>query len=163
MSSQKQIIDELQKLQSGATLGFALAFHIVYTRPTLLFQTYPEDWIREYSEKGLVMSDPTVHWGFEHVGTRRWSELADQDQVGVLEMAAQHDLKFGVTCAVEANDTRSMASFARADREYDDAECAELLGCITRLHDATSGMTSLPKNLVADVEKLEIRLAQPGG
>lgn len=163
MSGQSQIIDELKQLDAVATAGFALAFHINYTRPTFLFQTYPDAWISEYSEKGLVMSDPTVHWGFENEGTQRWSALASQDTGGVLKMAAIHGLNYGVTCTVEAARTRSMGSFARADREFGDDECAALLTCIDTLHHATSGLNKLSDDLLADLEANGIRVSHPGG
>lgn len=163
MSGHSTIINELKTLQSGPAVGFALAFHIDYTRPTFLFQTYPEAWIREYSEKGLVMSDPTVHWGFEHEGTARWSDLVEQDNAGVLKLAANHGLNYGVTCAVEAGNTRSMCSFARADSEFTDAECDTLRASVARLHDATAGMTVLPEDLMAPLTASGVRISQPGG
>ncbi|SEW03481.1 Autoinducer binding domain-containing protein [Cognatiyoonia koreensis] len=163
MSSPNNVIGELRQLQSNAPAGFALAFHIDYTRPTFLFQTYPDAWISEYSEKGLVMSDPTVLWAFENEGCRRWSELTEHDGAGVLDMAAKYGLQFGATCAVEAGNTRSMCSFARSDREYTDAECQSLLESIAFLHDATRGMTALPEHLSKEFAEMGIRVSQPGG
>ena len=54
--------------------GFALAVHIRYTRPTLLYQTYEQSWADQYSEKGYMLSDPTVHWGLANVGSMEWEQ-----------------------------------------------------------------------------------------
>lgn len=163
MSVQNTILSELKALASMADAGYALAFHIEYTRPTFLFQTYPEAWASEYSDKGMVMSDPTVHWGFENEGTRRWSALIDQDVGGILALAADYGLTYGVTCAVEADGTRSMCSFARSDREFRDDECAKLLACTTVLHRATAELNALPAEMLAALETLQIRVSHPGG
>ena len=157
------ILEEMQALSQAAESGFALAFHIQYTRPTFLFQTYPDAWISEYSEKGMVMSDPTVHWGFENDGTRRWSDLAEQDSAGVLKSAASHGLRYGVTCAFGSGESRSMCSFSRADREFEDTECAALFDSVKKLHAATEGMATLNDAQLADLEKIGVTVSQPGG
>lgn len=163
MPNKTTILTEVQNLSDVATAGFALAFHIQYTRPTFLFQSYPDAWIREYSEKGMVMSDPTVHWGFENDGYLRWSDLSVQDSAGVLDRAAAHDLNFGVTCAFGGNDSRSMCSFARSDREFSDDECAALLQSMQVLHQETTGLAALDANLLKTLTDRQIKVSQPGG
>ena len=53
----------LEAIGTICDLGFALAVHIRLTRPTLLYQTYADDWSENYSTKGYMMSDPSVAWG----------------------------------------------------------------------------------------------------
>lgn len=163
MPNKNIILTEMQNLSDASEAGFALAFHIQYTRPTFLFQTYPEAWISEYSEKGMVMSDPTVHWGFENDGYRRWSDLAKQDTAGVLDRAATYGLTYGVTCAYGQSQTRSMCSFARSDQEFSDEECEKLLDCVQALHDATHGLTALDGTLLQSLDKMNVKVSQPGG
>jgi LuxR family transcriptional regulator len=163
MPNEKTILTEMQKLSDAADAGFALAFHIQYTRPTYLFQTYPDAWIREYSEKGLVMSDPTVHWGFENDGFKRWSELAGEDSAGVLTQAGAHGLTYGVTCAFGNDNARSMCSFARSTREFSDEECATLLSCVQAMHEATDGLTALDDATLQQLAAMDVKVSQPGG
>ena len=90
-------------------------------RPTYLFQTYPKRWMDQYSGSGLLVQDPTVHWGMNNVGRVRWSDLEAIDSHGVLERAKDFGIMNGVTIAVLIAGSRSIASFARADRDYDEA------------------------------------------
>ena len=124
MSAQLEIRHILGDLMDTATAGFALAFHVRFTTPSFLFQTYPKDWLDYYSQNGLVMSDPTVAWGFENTGAIGWSDLTASDSAGVLAKAAEFGLKHGATCATGSDESRSIGSFARADRDFTDAERA---------------------------------------
>ena len=94
---------------------------ISFTTPTYLFQTYPKRWMDYYSSAGLVLHDPTVHWGLSNLGHIRWVDLEAIDPKGVLERAKDFGIMSGVAIAVLISGSRSIASFARADREYDDA------------------------------------------
>lgn len=51
----------LDRLRTYCDTGFALAIHIRYTRPSLLYRTYDQAWIDHYSEKGFMLTDPVVH------------------------------------------------------------------------------------------------------
>lgn len=132
------IQDCVESIIDSAPAGFAMAFHINFTTPKLLLQTYSRDWVKHYSENGLVMSDPTVLWGFENDGTKRWADLADLDSANVLVKAKDYGMNFGLTCALTLDETRTIASFARSDREYDDAEIADLQEKIAFLHTMTA-------------------------
>jgi len=157
MREQEEIQKTLANLKTIAPAGYALAFHIEFTTPTFLFQTYPNAWMKEYSEKGLVMSDPTVHWGFDNEGTTRWSDLAPMDNAGVLQLAASHGLNFGLTCSVSEGTSRSFASFSHADREFDDAEAATLLETITTLHQETAKIRTLSPETTAALQKMAVQ------
>lgn len=143
MADQTEIRNTLEKLKEVATGGFALAFHIRYTTPAFLFQTYSKDWLDHYSNNGFVLSDPTVAWGLQNTGATRWSDLGDSDQSGVLVKAAEFGLNFGTTCAIEDGDSRSICSFSRADREFTATETVLLLESSETLHRATSDLKTL--------------------
>lgn len=155
MANQLELRHTLAELKKIATSGFALAFHVRYTTPTFLFQTYAKDWLDYYSQNGLVMSDPTVAWGFENAGAIRWSALTDT--AGMLEKAAEFDLKFGTTCAIEEGANRSIGSFARADREFSDAETAILVDHMDKLHAATANLTTLSPETAAELRMMSVQ------
>jgi len=158
MSDQQAIQKTLGDLKLLAPTGYALAFQIEFTTPTFLFQTYPKAWISQYSEKGLVMSDPTVHWGFENEGTVRWSALTATDTAGVLDLAADHGLKYGLTCCVCTNAIRSFASFSRGDAEFTDAQAQTLLATVTDLHAQTAKIKTLSPETTAALQKMSVQV-----
>ncbi len=141
----------LQDLQQIAPAGFAIALHIRFTTPTYLFQTYPKVWIDHYSRAGLVMQDPTVHWGFSNTGSITWTALASDDPADVIGQAADHGLRFGLTYATNASETLSVTSFAHADRDFDDHEAAKLQAGVDALHAATKSLTKLSDETIASL------------
>lgn len=157
MTDQPEIRNTLAELKKIATGGFAIAFHIRYTTPTFLFQTYSKEWLDYYSQNGLVLSDPTVAWGFENTGAIDWSELAATDTAGVLAKAAEFGLKFGSTCAIEDGADRSIGSFARADRAFSAEELALLTGYIESLHAATADIKTLSPELASELRMMSVQ------
>lgn len=157
MSAQLEIRETLGEMQQIATAGFALAFHVRHTTPTFLFQTYAADWLNYYSLNGFVMSDPTVAWGFEHTGAITWSALAPQDQMGVLTKAAEFGLNFGTACAVEQGGSRSLSSFARADREFSDDETKVLIDMMGSLHALTADLDTLSPETSAALRTMSVQ------
>lgn len=123
--------------------GYALAVHIRYTRPTLLYQTYAQDWGDHYSEKGYMLSDPTVHWGLANVGAVDWTDLVDQDSEGVIADARNHGLINGWTYAVGPALSRSLGSMTRS-APFTAAERARCCAIIDEIHNLTDGFDSLP-------------------
>ncbi|MEY1555132.1 autoinducer binding domain-containing protein [Yoonia sp. R2331] len=162
MTIDDNISQTLSALKEKAPVGYALAFHIRFTTPTFLFQSYPKAWTDYYSQNGLVMSDPTVAWGFENLGTKRWSELAENDPADVMGKAAEHGLAYGVTIAVEADESRSLSSFARGDREFDAVETAALEADVRRLHEMTAQISALSPDLAQELRKMSVIVAAGG-
>ncbi len=156
------ISNSVSRLKKIAPAGFAMAIHIRFTTPTFLLQSYPKDWIALYSQKGLVMQDPTVHWGFENVGLIDWSELRAQDAANVIPQAAEHGLKFGVTYAVNRGESLSVTSFARSDRTFNDAERAEIETVVNAIHDATLKSDTLPPEIIDALKAMSITATLAG-
>jgi LuxR family transcriptional regulator len=157
--SKKAIIAELlHELDRRSPAGFAVALHLRFATPAYLFQTYPKRWRELYSAKGLVMHDPTVKWGLGNTGSVRWTELEPMDTRGVLEMAKDHGIMNGITIALSSRHSRSIGSFARADREFDDAETASLSRLLSRLHDETVGAGHLSVEDEEALTDLSVRL-----
>lgn len=143
-----------------AASGYALGLHVNFTTPAYFFQSYPRAWLDHYSQAGLLMNDPTVLWCFDNTGVVRWSDLDDPH--GILLQAAEFGMKYGIVYATNAGDSLSMAGFARPDREYSDAEIAELIALFDVLHDTTSNQASLPAATVAQLKKMSIMVTHPG-
>jgi len=161
MPTPSYIIQELVKLQTHANAGFAVALHVEYTTPTFLFQDYPQDWINLYSEKGFLMSDPTVKWAFDNQGTMPWSAHADQDDAGIFKLAATYGLNFGLTCGVAGDTTLSIGNFARSDREFNAEETADLLRVTQDLHAQSADLKPFSGADLDEFERLKIHLSQP--
>ena len=104
------------------------------------------------------MHDPTVSWGLQNVGHVLWSDLEAIDRQGVLEQAKDFGLMNGVTLATVAYGSRSIASFARADRDYDEAEIDALSRGFADLHLATLGLDRLSASDRQALTELSIRL-----
>ncbi len=158
MTQRASIAALLHDLDEKSPAGFAIALHLKFTTPTYLFQTYPKRWMDYYSSAGLVMHDPTVHWGLGNLGHIRWVDLEAIDPKGVLERAKDFGIMSGVAIAVLISGSRSIASFARADREYEDPEMSELEFHLSHLHRATMGLTQLSAEDRRALTDLSIRL-----
>lgn len=148
----------LRDLDQRSPSGFAIALHIRFTTPAYLFQTYPRRWMDYYSEHGMVVNDPTVHWGLRNVGRIRWSDLEAMDSAGVLEAARNHGLENGLTVAILNGGTRTIASFARPDRNYDDFEMDEIEEMLVELHEHTATFPELTDDDRRALRDLSIRL-----
>ncbi len=158
MNSRASIAALLQDLDRRSPAGFAIALHIRFTTPTYLFQSYPVRWLDYYTAEGLVVQDPTVHWGLQNLGHIRWTDLEPIDPRGVLEKAKDFGLMNGVAIAVAQSGTRSIGSFARADRDYHESEMAELNELLAALHAATVGTSELSNADKRALTELSIKL-----
>jgi len=152
------LLTHVETLKHFAPSGFALAFHINFTTPRFLLQTYREDWVKYYSENGLVMSDPTVLWGFENDGTRRWSDLAELDSAGVLTKAKDYGMAFGVTVALTKGGTRTIGSFSRPDDEYSAEEISGIEASLSELHDITSKIETLSSEEKKSLAEISVQV-----
>ena len=157
MAQSTSIAGILRDLDGMSPSGFAIALHIGFTTPAYLFQTYGRRWLDHYSEHGLVVNDPTVLWGLANTGRIRWSALHPLDRAGVLEAARKHGLRHGVAVAL-LHGTRSIASFARFDREYDDFEMDEIEELLVELHALTANLPELSTADRGALRELSIRL-----
>ncbi len=156
MKTDIDIMPSLARLDALCSAGYAIALHIRYTTPKFLFQTYDKDWMKTYSEKGLVLKDPTVMWGFGNTGVVQWSELAEMDEAGVLKLAKKHGLEHGFTFAIDHDESKSITSFARSDRDFTNTEIDEISGIVQGLHDYTAIIEEISLEEVTQLKKLSI-------
>ena len=156
MDDSPGIMAAISRLDLLCPAGFAMAFHIRYTTPKFLFQTYSAQWREEYSKQGLVLKDPTVRWGFENTGRIDWRDLTECDEAGVLEQAKAHGLEHGFTFSLDPNNSKTIASFARGDREFTAAEIAEISEIVTELHNYTADIDEFSSTELAQLKQMSV-------
>src|SRR5690606_17509996 len=121
-----------------------------------MFQAYPRDWLDRYAREAMLLQDPTVHWGFANVGAVLWRDLVAIDPHSVLARATEHGLRHGATIALVNEGSRSIASFARADRDPNPAEIARLSEDLTTLHALTRSMQRLSPAMDEVLRRLSV-------
>lgn len=144
----------LDRLALLCDTGYALAIHIRMTAPSLLYQTYAQDWAEHYSTKGYMMSDPVVRWGLTHTGRVVWDTLTDVDPEGVIAASVSFGLTHGWTYAVGSSSTRTIAGLTRSGRAHTEAEVAEIEAIVDDVHKITDGFDDFPKDLQAKLRRL---------
>ena len=158
-------ITKVEEILLGVTdrspAGFAIAFHIRLMSPDFLFQTYPKNWIDLYSEKGWVMADPIVRWGFTETGHTRWSDLGPLDDQKILEQSAKYGMVYGVAIATEVDGSRSVAGFSRNDREFTDDEISVLSKDVDNLHAATASSKGMSVDVRSALHDLSVKMTHP--
>jgi len=142
---------ELHQLSLMAPAGYSIGLHIRFTAPLFMFQSYDQAWLDHYTEHGYVLRDPMVAWGFSTTGTIRWSDRSLPDPFGLFKEAARFGLHYGATVACGPIKSRTIASFARQDREFTDQEIAAVAHIVERMHDMTEPPEELTK---AQIEAL---------
>lgn len=134
MTAQQQIKAALPGLHRIAPGGYYIGFRINSGKALIRFNTYDEAWQEYYADHSLVLRDPTVAWALSTTGCCRWSALPIPDSFGVLHQAGLHGLRFGLVVSVGELSSRTVAGFAREDREFSDAEIPAIEATIQRLH-----------------------------
>ena len=99
----------LHDLDARSPAGCAIGLHIRFTTPLYMFQSYPKRWMDQYAGRGLLVVDPTVHWGMNNVGSVRWRDLESIDTHGVLDRARDFGIMNGVTIALLLDGTPEQA------------------------------------------------------
>lgn len=147
----------LAKLSDLAPKGYALGLHIRYASAHIMIQTYDPRWTQTYTEKGYMLADPMVFWGFGNEGTIRWSEIDLPDPHGILEQSASYGLNYGVAVANGPTSSRTIGGFAREDREFTDHEIEEIHQLVVELHEQ-----STPPDQLTPAQRMALRLVAKG-
>ncbi|MBC7676607.1 MAG: autoinducer binding domain-containing protein [Rhodoferax sp.] len=151
MSGNVGIDAELHRLSMLAPAGYFIGLHIRFAAPLVSFQTYDQSWLDHYTQQAYALRDPTIAWGFSSTGACRWTDFGIPDMFGILEKARSYGLVYGLTVSCGPIASRSIASFSRADREYEESEMTQIEAVVQRLHDFTEPPESLSK---AQIEAL---------
>lgn len=147
-------LEEESHFRRLAPAGFYLALRVGFILPLSERNTMPQAWVDRYTRSGYLVHDPVVRWAYGNTGAVRWSAIGLPDPRGVLREAAEYGMRFGVAiCCPPGKDTthRSFATFARADREFTDAEIADLHDRFRALHIAAKPPGNLTR---AELEAL---------
>lgn len=136
----RQIAEPLSQLSALCNTGFALAVHIRFTRPSLLYRTYGPDWIERYSERGYMLSDPVVHYGLAHTGTVIWADLAGNDPAGVIADAVAHGLTNGWNYATGPTNSRTLCGFTKSGAAFSAAQMDQGRALVDQIHALTDGI-----------------------
>ena len=158
MTTQFNLDGSLKVLRELAPAGFAIALHLEFATPSFLLQTYPRQWQELYGTSGFAVKDPVVKWTTENIGIVRWSDIRHLDTHHVFDRAAEFGMVFGGACGVESLGTRTLAGFARSDREPTAGELGEFEHQITKLHEASSIETLSSSAVRIDLRKLSLLL-----
>lgn len=139
---------ELRKLSALAPAGYFVGLHIRFAAPLISFQTYDQAWLDHYTQQAYALRDPTIAWGFSATGACRWRDFGIPDTFGIMEQARSYGLVYGLTVSCGPIASRTIASFSRGDREYDDNEMARIEAVVRRLHDITEPPESLSRSQI---------------
>jgi LuxR family transcriptional regulator len=143
MSIRSGIELQTRRLADLAPSGFFFALHIRFALPLLHHQTYDQRWTDRYTEEAYALRDPIIAWGFSTVGEARWSEIDIPDPFDILGQAKEFGMVYGLAVSYGPMKSRTIASAARADREFEDEEIAQFAKLIHQLHDITEPPSSL--------------------
>jgi len=109
-----------------------------------------------YSKNGLVLKDPTVRWGFENTGTVMWQDLKDQDVDNVLGHAKSYGIKYGFTHSLDIGGSKSITSFARADRSFSEDEILRITQLAEDIHRASADFKEFSSEALDELKRLSI-------
>ncbi len=147
----------LAQLSDLAPKGYALGLHVRFASAHLLIQTYDPRWTEMYSERGYMLADPTVFWGFGNDGAIRWSEIDLPDPHDILGKARSFGMAYGLAVALGPTASRTIGGFARDDREFDDDEISRIQEIVGELHEA-----STPPEQLTPAQRMALRLIAQG-
>lgn len=143
-----EVAEHLSGLSALCDTGFALAAHIRFAAPSLLYRNYPPDWIATYSQKGFMLSDPVVHYGLANTGTVIWADLAQNDPAGVLSAALAHGLTNGWTYSTGPANSRTICGFTRSGAAFSAGQMDLGRASVDRIHALTDGIEHFPKDML---------------
>lgn len=159
MDRVNKVAELLSALDGLCDTGFALAIHIRYTRPLLLYQSYSRAWSDFYSENGLMLTDPVVRWGLENTGMVFWDDPALDDPEGVVALARQHGLHNGVTISTGPRTSRTISGHTRSGGAFTAEEIDRLRCLVETVHEVTSGLDGLDSPEMAELRALDFSRA----
>lgn len=148
---------EMESITEISTMGSILAFNVSFKGPEHFWSTFPKKWQDEYEGASMHFSDPAVIWPLMYEGNIRWSEIKLPDVRGVFRKARSHDLNYGALFSRNVNNSKTILSVSRQDRELTDGEMMSLSVRWSRLSNIVEGRAGL-----TDKEMEVLALARDG-
>lgn len=155
-----KITDILEQFVSFSDWRFAIGVRIRYNNPTLIFQTYPNVWLKYYDEEALLLQDPTVIWGMTNTGIIDWEDLKSVDFNGVLKKAEPYGLKYGIAISVGTSSQRTLGFITSATDTFDEENKIWALKQIEKLHNITDGIVEAPEQELTVLRNINCELAK---
>jgi LuxR family transcriptional regulator len=143
-------------IRAAAPAGYYLALRVGFAFPREEINALPPPWVEHYTRNRYMLFDPVIRWFYQNTGAVRWSALPVSDPKGIMEQARGYGLCYGVAIAIFDDNPeghRSFGSFARSDREYDDAEIAALHDYVLARH---LELAPPPNLTMAEIEALRM-------
>lgn len=134
------------KIYKIAQSGFHIMVRTGFATSVETINCYPEDWVNLYTKEGFMLHDPILRWAYENTGSNRWSDLSGDDPKGILDIASDFGLKYGLVISRSSSNgvhRRTIASFAKPDREFDPIEVDFLNIYVEKAHDKSSALLSV--------------------
>lgn len=120
-----------------APAGYYVGLRVGFFAPEIEINTFPAEWVEKYTIEALALADPLRYWALTNIGFTRWSSINGFSTNPVLELYAEFGCRYGVAIAISGKDKkakRSIAYFARMDREMTDEEIKSLYGILFKAH-----------------------------
>jgi len=152
----QHVRQHLRQLGTLCDTGYLLAVHIRYTRPTLLFTTYPDVWLEYYGGKGLMLVDPVVLWAMSDTnpgGVAQWSDLAADDSGQVISAASAHGLQNGMSFAIGQITSRTIGSVT-SSTPFSATATARAETLIAAIHALTDGVENMEPEVIDALRKI---------
>ncbi len=146
MSNINAVENLLKRLGAICDSGFALAIHIRFARPSLLYQTYSQKWNDYYSENGLMLFDPVVRWGLSETGLIRWDDITLSDEHKVMASARKFGLSNGLTYALGPASSRTISGLTKTGAPFTPDQVTEMCAIIDEIHARTDGDVLAPNS-----------------
>jgi len=143
-----------------APAGHYLALRVGFAFPMEEVNALPQPWVDHYTAGNYMLADPVIRWLYASKGAIRWSGITLDDPRGILAAAREHGLAYGLAVSIldaGQGGQRSFGTFARPDREFDEAEISQLTGYVRARHDALA-----PPRNITDAELQALRLIKQG-
>jgi len=139
-----------------APSGHYIALRVGFAFPLEEVNALPERWVEYYTVQRFMMQDPVIRWIYGNSGAIRWSAIEIEDPRQIMRQAASYGLRYGMafTCSDgDAMGQRSFGTFARADREFNRTEMAQLAAYVAMRHEEKAPPTNLTR---AELEALKM-------
>ncbi|TMV76751.1 LuxR family transcriptional regulator [Thioclava sp. BHET1] len=152
MTSLADLSDDLARL---APAGFYIGLRLGYSAPAEEINQLPASWIEFYARQGLLVHDPVMKWIYGYEGVIRCSEIDLPDPLKVAQSAMRNGLRFGAAISLRTeteSGRRSFGLFYRRDREFRDAELAQLSDILHSLE----GQSQAQRLTAAETEALRL-------
>ncbi len=149
-----------EQIKALAPSGHYIALRIGFAFPMQEVNGLPQAWVDHYTAQRFMLDDPVIRWMYTNTGAIRWSQIDLTDQRQIFRQAWAFGLRYGVVvCCFDGNTEglRSFGSFARADREFEADEIAQLSAYVTQLHHEMA-----PPSTLTQAELEALRMVKSG-